>query len=117
MFGQVWVRRYGGRQYAWIRQPPPIVGSVTTTSSESGDGYRVPVLHLSPAKADGLSASLHEPRIRNIDGNDITLIGFERAESSWVMQEWKWELNPMPRVCCYCNRELPVTPIVQRQEA
>lgn len=103
MQAKVYARRHGGRQYAWVHQPPALTGELFTVSRESPDGYRTQAITLKKGDAETL---LIEPKLRSITGGEVTFIGLEKVEYSWVMQEWVWQVGP--RYCCYCHRSIPV---------
>jgi hypothetical protein len=56
----------------------------------TSENRRVSVLEL--LGADRRCPSLYDPRLVELGGTALRFVGYERADSAWVMQEWICEL-------------------------
>ena len=82
------------RREKGVFQPPRGPAAAATgqlhLTHVTADGRRVAALQLLGAERQ--FPRLFDPRLVALGSGQMRFIGFERAESAWVMQEWDCEL-------------------------
>ncbi len=80
--------RNAGRWLTWNEKPKVFEGSLLS-GMKGNDTRSVPVLYVGGGP-DG--PVLFEPRIASVLGYELRIVGLEKIESAWVLQEWQCEI-------------------------
>ncbi|MBT2299299.1 hypothetical protein J7E70_02375 [Variovorax paradoxus] len=81
--------RTGGRWLIWNQKPKPFEGTLLSTRKGT-DERKVPALFIGGMAPDG--PTLYEPRVVSVLGNEMRIVGLEKCDSAWVLQEWSCEI-------------------------
>jgi hypothetical protein len=77
--------RNAGRWLTWNQKPREFAGQLSAYRVEKDDSQMAAICILG-------GPTLHDPKIKSITGNELTIVGLEKVERAWVLQEWKCEI-------------------------
>lgn len=83
-------RRIGGRSLTWNQKPREYQGTLLSMR-KSAEDRMVVVLFLSGTENES-GPHLYEPRVTSVLGDEIRVVGLEKHEQAWVLQEWQMEI-------------------------
>ncbi|MBO9647336.1 MAG: hypothetical protein J7605_02415 [Variovorax sp.] len=77
--------RNAGRWLTWNQKPREVTGQLMTSRVTKDDAVMaaISILH---------GPELYDPKIKAIGGNEMTIVGLERVDFCWCLQEWKCEI-------------------------
>ena len=82
-------RRIGGRSLTWNQKPKEYQGTLLGMRKSTEDRMVV-VLFLGGSDENG--PHLYDPRVTSVLGDEIRVVGLEKHEQAWVLQEWQMEI-------------------------
>lgn len=83
-------RRIGGRSLTWNQKPKVYQGTLLSTRKTTDDRMVV-VLFLGGQEKDA-GPHLYDPRVTSVLGDEMRIVGLEKHEQAWVLQEWQMEI-------------------------
>jgi hypothetical protein len=87
---RVSARRIGGRSLPWNQKPKEYQGTLLSTRKTNDDRMVVVLFLGGPENERG--PHLYEPRVTSVLGDEIRIVGLEKCEQAWVLQEWQCEI-------------------------
>ena len=81
---KITLMRNAGRWLTWNQKPRVFTGQLMAFRVEKDDAM-VAAIGIPDAK-------LYDPKIKAVAGNELTIVGLERDDYAWVLQEWKCEI-------------------------
>lgn len=81
--------RNAGRWLTWNQKPREFSGKLSA-GLHGKDERQVHTLFI--VLPDDSSIKLFEPRITSVAGNELRIVGMEKVDSAWVLQEWECEI-------------------------
>lgn len=79
--------RNSGRWLTWNQKPREFSGELMSGRASKDDAGAINYMYL---PSDG--PHLFDPRITSVSGNELRIVGLEKCESAWVLQEWQMEI-------------------------
>ncbi|NDZ11462.1 hypothetical protein C7T35_23975 [Variovorax sp. WS11] len=79
--------RNAGRWLTWNQKPREFTGALLSSRAGKTDEQGITYLYLGD---DG--PKLYDARFVSVLGNELRLVGVEKFESAWVVQEWNCEI-------------------------
>lgn len=83
---KVTLMRNAGRWLTWNQKPREFSGQLLSFRVARDEAVVEAI-----GVADG--PELYDPKIKSITGNELTIVGLEKVERAWVLQEWKCEIR------------------------
>lgn len=82
--------RIGGRWLTWNQKPKPIEGTLLS-SRKTAEDRTMTVLFISGLESEN-APQLYDPKFVSVLGDEMRIVGLEKFEQAWVLQEWKCEI-------------------------
>lgn len=79
--------RNAGHWLTWNEKPREFTGRLLSSRAGKSDEQGVSYLFL----ADG-GPKLFDAKFKSVFGNEIRVVGIEKVEGAWVVQEWNCEI-------------------------
>ncbi|MDR6538867.1 hypothetical protein [Variovorax soli] len=84
---RVQLMRNSGRWLTWNQKPREFRGTLLSSRTRKGDEQGLSYIYLAD---DG--PSLYDARVISVLGNEVRIVGLEKDDSAWVVQEWNCEI-------------------------
>ena len=78
--------RNAGHWLTWNQKPREFTGTLLTGRASKDDDASIVSLYLSEGPR------LFDPRIKSVFDREMRIVGLEKHESAWVLQEWNCEI-------------------------
>jgi hypothetical protein len=82
---KIQLMRNAGRWLTWNQKPREFSGSLFGMRVEKDDAVVAAI-----AITDG--PKLYDPKIKSVSGHELTIVGLEKDDFAWHLQEWKCEI-------------------------
>lgn len=79
--------RNAGHWLTWNQKPREFTGRLASSKTGSHDEPGLAYIFLPD---DG--PHLYDPKIKSVFENEIRIVGLEKVDSAWVLQEWNCEV-------------------------
>ena len=78
--------RNAGHWLTWNQKPREFDGTLLSKNAGKDEIGLMSCVYLSEGP------SLFDPKIKSVLGNEIRIVGLEKHEGAWVLQEWNCEI-------------------------
>ena len=78
--------RNAGCWLTWNEKPREFTGTLSSTTAGKDEIGMMASIFIS----DG--PKLFDPRVKSVFGNELRIVGVEKVNSAWVLQEWNCEI-------------------------